>query len=173
LRTLYERIESLCADRGITVNKMCKESGAPQGSLSNLKAGKTETLSSKTISRIAAYFGVTADYVLGWSIDAQMDDAIAEIAQLKSEIPELQGQELEDAQYALAVLEESYDDMALASRLNSCKKEKPSETGELAEYLEDLRTRPETRALLEASRGMTKEQIEKMADFAKTLRGTD
>lgn len=53
------------------------------------------------------------------------------------------------------------------------QKEKPSETGELAEYLEDLRTRPETRALLEASRGMTKEQIEKMADFAKTLRGTD
>ena len=53
------------------------------------------------------------------------------------------------------------------------QKEKPSETGELAEFLEDLRTRPETRALLEASRGMTKEQIEKMADFAKTLRGTD
>lgn len=173
MRTLYERIESLCADRGITVNKMCKESGAPQGSLSNLKAGKTETLSSKTISRIAAYFGVATDYILGWSIDAQMDDAIAEIAQLKSEIPELQGQELEDAQYALAVLEESYDDMALASRLNSGKKEKLSETGELAGYLEDLRTRPETRALLEASRGMTKEQIEKMADFAKTLRGTD
>jgi transcriptional regulator with XRE-family HTH domain len=42
---------------------------------------------------------------------------------------------------------------------------------DLAEYLEDLRERPETRALLEASRGMTKEQVEKMAEFAMFLRG--
>lgn len=42
---------------------------------------------------------------------------------------------------------------------------------ELAIYLQDLRERPETRALLEASRGMTKEQVEQMAAFAKALRG--
>jgi len=42
---------------------------------------------------------------------------------------------------------------------------------DVAEYLEDLRSRPETRALLEASRGMTREQVEKMAEFAKMLRG--
>ena len=42
---------------------------------------------------------------------------------------------------------------------------------ELSEYLEDLRERPETRALLEASRWMTREQVEKMADFAMELRG--
>jgi len=42
---------------------------------------------------------------------------------------------------------------------------------DLAEYLTDLRDRPETRALLEASRGMTKEQVEAMAEFAKQLRG--
>lgn len=42
---------------------------------------------------------------------------------------------------------------------------------DLAEYLTDLRDRPETRALLEASRCMTKEQVEAMAAFAKQLRG--
>ena len=42
---------------------------------------------------------------------------------------------------------------------------------DVAEYLEDLRSRPETRALLEASRSMTREQVEKMAEFAKVLRG--
>ena len=47
----------------------------------------------------------------------------------------------------------------------------PPEDGALAGYLEDLRDRPETRALLEASRGMTKEQVEKMAEFARMLRG--
>ena len=42
---------------------------------------------------------------------------------------------------------------------------------DLAEYLEDLRERPETRALLEASRGMTKEQVDAMADLIKKMRG--
>ena len=47
----------------------------------------------------------------------------------------------------------------------------PQADDDLAEYLEDLRDRPETRALLEASRGMSKEQVEAMAAFAKQLRG--
>ena len=42
---------------------------------------------------------------------------------------------------------------------------------DLVECLEDLRTRPETRTLLAATRGMTKEQVELMANFAKTIRG--
>jgi len=51
-------------------------------------------------------------------------------------------------------------------------KKAPTTDGEdLADYLQDLRERPETRALLEASRGMTKEQVEQMAAFAKALRG--
>lgn len=47
----------------------------------------------------------------------------------------------------------------------------PADTGELAQYLEDLRERPETRALLEASRGMTREEVESMAAFIKKMRG--
>lgn len=50
-------------------------------------------------------------------------------------------------------------------------KKAPSGDEALSEYLDDLRERPETRALLEASRGMTKEQVEQMAAFAKILRG--
>ena len=46
-----------------------------------------------------------------------------------------------------------------------------SDVSELAGYLEDLRSRPETRTLLDAARGMTKEQVELMANFAKSIRG--
>lgn len=116
---LYENIKRLCEERGITVGKMSNETGISRSLLSNLKNGRSATISGSTAEKIAEYLNVSVDEV------------------------------------------------------QHGKKEKPSETGELAEYLEDLRTRPETRALLEASRGMTKEQIEKMADFAKTLRGTD
>lgn len=60
----------------------------------------------------------------------------------------------------------------MAYLIGSEMKKAPSEDGEdLADYLQDLRERPETRALLEASRGMTREQVEQMAAFAKALRG--
>lgn len=66
----------------------------------------------------------------------------------------------------------NYFNVSVSYLLGTETEKAPSEDGaELAEYLEDLRQRPETRALLEASRGMTKDQVEKMAEFAKTLRG--
>lgn len=56
-------------------------------------------------------------------------------------------------------------------RLLGIEQDSVNAEDDLAEYLEDLRERPETRALLEASREMTREQVEKMAEFAKMLRG--
>ena len=63
-------------------------------------------------------------------------------------------------------------DTSVGYLLGAETKKAPADDGEdLADYLQDLRERPETRALLEASRGMTKEQVEQMAAFAKSLRG--
>ena len=62
---LYNRIEFLCDSRGINITKMCKESGASRGALSDLKMGRTKSLSSDTLNRIANYFGVSVDYLLG------------------------------------------------------------------------------------------------------------
>lgn len=56
--------------------------------------------------------------------------------------------------------------------MNGIETESTSED-ELAEYLEELRLRPETRALLEASRGLTKQQLEATTTFIKTIRGTN
>jgi len=62
---LYNRIESLCKERGSNVTEMCRQSGAPRGSLSDLKAGKTNRLNTTTLSKIATHFGVTVDFLLG------------------------------------------------------------------------------------------------------------
>ena len=62
---LYKRIELLCKERGLNVTEMCRESGAPRGSLTDLKMGRTNGLNSATLSKIAAYFGVTVDYLIG------------------------------------------------------------------------------------------------------------
>lgn len=59
---LYKKIESLCKFNGVTVTTMCKESGASRGSLSDLKTGRKQDLSRKTLSKIAYYFNVPVDY---------------------------------------------------------------------------------------------------------------
>ena len=62
---LFARIEALCKNRRITITELCRESGASRGSLSDLKQGRKQSLSAETLSKIADYFGVTVDYLLG------------------------------------------------------------------------------------------------------------
>ena len=62
---LYERIEALCKDHGINVTQMCRETELTRAKLSDLKMGRTKSLSASTLTKIAAYFGVSVDYLLG------------------------------------------------------------------------------------------------------------
>lgn len=62
---LYETIARLCTDRGINITELCRQSGASRGSLTDLKMGRKQALSAETLSKIAAYFGVSVDYLLG------------------------------------------------------------------------------------------------------------
>ena len=62
---LYKRIEDLCQESGVTVTAMCKESGVSRASLTDLKMGRKQRLSADTLSKIAKYFQVSVDYLLG------------------------------------------------------------------------------------------------------------
>lgn len=62
---LYERILGLCDEKGITITELCRQSGASRGSLTDLKMGRKSSLSTATLSKIAVYFGVSVDYLLG------------------------------------------------------------------------------------------------------------
>ena len=62
---LYEIISELCSQKGITITELCRKSGASRGSLSDLKMGRKQSLSADTLSKIASYFGVSVDYLLG------------------------------------------------------------------------------------------------------------
>ena len=53
---LYETIVRLCAEKGITITELCRQSGASRGSLTDLKMGRKSSLSTGTLSKIAAYF---------------------------------------------------------------------------------------------------------------------
>ncbi len=65
IMNLFERIEALCKDHGINITEMCRQTGLTRAKLSDLKMGRTKSLSANTLSTIAGFFGVSVDYLLG------------------------------------------------------------------------------------------------------------
>lgn len=65
MSTLYRKIEELCKSKEINITTMCRESGASRASLTDLKMGRKQSLSSETLMKIAAYFEVSVDSLLG------------------------------------------------------------------------------------------------------------
>ena len=62
---LYNLIESLCKEKGTNITAMCKAAKISRAPLTELKMGRSKTLSSATLSKIAAYFDVSIDDLLG------------------------------------------------------------------------------------------------------------
>ncbi len=62
---IYDRIEKLCKEKKVNVTLMCKECKIPRASLSDYKKGRIQSLSAKTLAKIAGYFGVSVDYLYG------------------------------------------------------------------------------------------------------------
>lgn len=65
MSNMYERILTLCANKGIKPGKLCTDTGLSRGLMSDLKMGRTKQLSAKTVKTIAEYFGVSTDYLIG------------------------------------------------------------------------------------------------------------
>ena len=88
---LYKRIEDLCNENNVTITTMCKESGASRASLSDLKVGRKQSLSAETLSKIAAHFGVSVDYLLGKEKDKPLingDEELTEYVEMLKNRPE-------------------------------------------------------------------------------------
>lgn len=62
-KNVYEVFEQLLQKYGVTSYKVAKETGVTQTSLSNWKSGRS-TPGTKSLQRIADYFGVTVDYLM-------------------------------------------------------------------------------------------------------------
>ena len=62
---LYNRLKQLCDEKGVSLAKMCLECGIPKSTPTEIKMGRTKTLSSSAMMKIAAYFNVSAEYIAG------------------------------------------------------------------------------------------------------------
>lgn len=61
---LYSNIHALCEKEGIKDGTLCANIGIRRSFLSELKAGRTKSLSAEVLSKIAAYFSVSVDCLL-------------------------------------------------------------------------------------------------------------
>lgn len=65
MATVYERILELCQQKGVTPGKMCNDLGYSRNTMTALKTGRSTTLKLDKAQRIADYFGVSVDTLLG------------------------------------------------------------------------------------------------------------
>ena len=82
MNELYKRIEALCASNNKTITEMCREAEVPRGNLTDLKMGRQQGLSSKNLRKIAEYFGISVDFLLG--ADENVDSIVNDISQYEA-----------------------------------------------------------------------------------------
>ena len=58
---LYDVVCDLCNKSGITIAGLCASTGLKTQMFTELKSGRTRTMSSNTISVLTKFFGVSAD----------------------------------------------------------------------------------------------------------------
>ena len=108
---LYDKIRELCQQRGIAITALEKELGFGRGSIGKLQKGSNTN--SERIAKIANYFGVTTDYLMGVepSHSYYLDPETARIAQeafedvnLRALFSAARGSRPEDLQMAIDLL---------------------------------------------------------------------
>ena len=62
---VYNRISELCEARNITGYRLCKDCGLSPSIITDLKMGRKKTLSAENAMKIAGYFNVSVNYLLG------------------------------------------------------------------------------------------------------------
>lgn len=62
--SVYSRIEALCKRDLVTVTELCRTCSIPRATLSDFKMGRSKSLSASVLSKIAAYFSVSVEYLL-------------------------------------------------------------------------------------------------------------
>lgn len=98
--TIYNNIKSLCDERGVKPGRMCVELGMSKSILTGLKNGTKKNIQTDTAQKIADYFGVTVDRVLG----AEKKNEPAEIGEPIPKYEQLNDENKVKAQEYIALL---------------------------------------------------------------------
>lgn len=76
---MYENFDKLLKDFGVTRYQVSKATGVPQSSLSDWSKGKSKP-KYENMKKLADYFGVSVDYLLGNSDEKEKPAAVQTIS---------------------------------------------------------------------------------------------
>lgn len=107
LVNMHEKIIFLCENRGISAARLCKEINIPRSTLSELKCGRTKSLSTQTLAKIAKYFGVTMGYFD--SSDDKVEEMRDQLFEKRKLLFDMSARATEDQLDALLVMLKSID----------------------------------------------------------------
>lgn len=127
--TFYEMYRCLCQKSGKSDSAIAAEIGLSNSTVTTWKQGALPRR--PTIQKVADYFGVTPEYMLGSTIEAQIDATESKIRHLKAALDfsdDTDPAERIKLEADLEVLEESYNDLRLARSLTNEKA--PTQEGE-------------------------------------------
>ena len=114
----YETFCRLCQIHQLTPSGAATKIGFNRASVTMWKnTGKAPK--QELLLKIADFFGVTTDYLLGYDLQAKIDALSFQIAQIKEEIRTASAERKEELEATLFVLEESHEDLLLAQSLTS------------------------------------------------------
>jgi len=65
---IYEAINSLLKEKGVSGAQMSKELGMSRSFMTELRKGRAKSIKAETAQKIAAYFGVSVSYLLGENV---------------------------------------------------------------------------------------------------------
>lgn len=108
--TLYERLSSLCEEKGIKGGRMCTELGFSKSLMTDLKNGRKKSVSAETAQKIASYFNVSVGYLLGEE-EKKEQSAESELSIKKKEfiqkIEKMSDAQIERLEQILALVEQT------------------------------------------------------------------
>ena len=117
----YETFCRLCQIHSLTPGGAAAKIGFNRASITMWKnTGKAPK--QELLLKIADFFGVTTDYLLGYDLQAKIDSLAFQIYQLKEEILTASAERKEELEATLFVLEESHQDLLLAQSLTANEK---------------------------------------------------
>ena len=73
MESLFDRIQSLCEEKGIRPGRLCNDLGISRSLMTDLKMGRKKTIHAETAQKIAVFFGVSVGYLLGQETDEILD----------------------------------------------------------------------------------------------------
>lgn len=130
----YDRFKLLCQRKNISCTKAATEMGLSNSTPTKWK--KTAALpDSSTISRVADYFEVPVEYLLGISADSQIDEANFRLVELEKALKTATAEEADKIAVEIDGLRESLHDLTFIQSIEAAadrqaqKNTRPAETG--------------------------------------------